>query len=200
MTATEVLIVSTGTANIASVRAALRRVGATPRSSDDADAVRAARRVVLPGVGTFAAAMAHLTRTGLADALRERIDAGRPILAICLGMQMLGTTSDESTGVRGLGVVDAPVVRLPGVRRLPQLGWINVTPLRATGLVAGGHAYFANSYCLAAHDATWAPVHATNGGRFLAAIERDAQLACQFHPELSGSWGASLLRRWVDAC
>lgn len=200
MNATDVLVVSTGTANVASVNAALRRAGATPRSSDDADAVLAARRVVLPGVGTFAAAMAHLDRTGVTEALRERTEAGRPLLAICLGMQMLGTTSDESAGVRGIGVVDARVVRLPPAARVPQLGWIEVTPAREGGLVTAGHAYFANSYCLAAHDASWAPIHATNGAPFLAAIERESQLACQFHPELSGSWGTALLRRWVDAC
>jgi glutamine amidotransferase len=200
MTATDVLIVSTGTANVASVVAALRRAGATPRAADGADEIRTARRVILPGVGTFAAAMAHLTRTGAADALRERTEAGMPLLAICLGMQMLAATSEESAGVDGIGAIDAPVVRLPPPTRVPQLGWIEVTPTRQDALVTTGHAYFANSYCLAAHDGSWSPVYAVNGAPFLAAIERGPQLACQFHPELSGRWGTALIGRWLDAC
>ena len=96
----EVLIVPTGVANVASVQAAFRRLGAEPILSADPDRVRAAERVVLPGVGTFSAAMAMLIEHGLDDALRERIAADRPTIAICVGHQVLFETSDESPGTR----------------------------------------------------------------------------------------------------
>jgi glutamine amidotransferase len=200
MTSPEVIVVSTGTANVASVMAGLRRAGAQPILSDDAELVRGARGVVLPGVGTFAAGMDHLTRSGVAAAIHERAAAGLPLLAICLGMQMLAATSDESPGTAGIGVLASAVVRIPSAARVPQLGWIEVTPEGGADLIQTGYAYFANSYRVATLDAGWRPAYATNGERFIAGLERERQLACQFHPELSGAWGTALLARWVDAC
>ena len=101
----DTLVIGTGIANTASVLAALKRVGARPRLSVDPAEVQSAERVVLPGVGSFAVGMERLNQTGLADILRARIDAGRPTLGICLGMQLLGTGSDEAPGVAGLKVL-----------------------------------------------------------------------------------------------
>ena len=200
MIPTDVAIVRTGTANLASVLAALGRLGAMPRVVEDAETVRTARRVVLPGVGHFGAAMHQLQAGGLADALRERLAAGAPLLAICLGLQLLAEGSDESPDTRGLGVVPGRATRLPSGVRVPQLGWNRVTPEQRDGLLQDGHAYYANSYALREAPTGWQAASTTHGDRFVAAIARGPQLACQFHPELSGRWGAGLLERWWAAC
>jgi len=196
----DVYVVSTGTANVASVMAGLRRAGGNPIRTADPAIVRSARRMVVPGVGAFAAAMDLFRSGGLAEALKERTEQGKPLLAICLGLQLLADSSEESPGVAGIGAIQRPVVRLAATRRLPQLGWIEIEPAIGSRLLSRSHAYFANSFCLRDCDGSWRIAHADNGGRFIAAIERDAQLACQFHPELSGAWGVQLMARWLLAC
>lgn len=193
----KVVVVRTGTANLASVLAGLHRAGATVEVTTDAAQVRDADRVVLPGVGAFGAAMARLREHDLVPTLRERIQAGRPTLGICLGMQVLAAESEESPGVPGLGVLDAVVRRFPAGPRVPQLGWNLVVPGDGARLLAPGHAYFANSYRLASIPPGWSGALAEHGGPFVAAIERGVVLACQFHPELSGPWGQALLARWL---
>ena len=197
--ATEVLIARTGTANLASVIAGLRRIGASPRVTEDADEVRTAPRVVLPGVGAFGAAMEKLRAGGLDRALAERIRAGRPTLAVCLGLQLLCDASDETPGVPGLGVAPGRITRFADTVRVPQLGWNYVQSAGGSPLLESGYAYFANSYKLAAPPAGWSAAYSDHGGRFVAALARGPVLACQFHPELSGPWGLEWLRRWVDA-
>lgn len=192
-----VAVVRTGVANLASVLAGLGRVGAAPALVSDPDAVRTADRVLLPGVGAFGAAMAELHRLELVEALRARIAAGRPTLTICLGLQLLARASEETPGVDGLGVIDASVTRFGGPVRVPQMGWNVVTPTPGARWVTPGFAYFANTFKLDAVPPGWEGATADHGGRFVAAIERGDVLACQFHPELSGPWGAELLRRWV---
>jgi imidazole glycerol phosphate synthase glutamine amidotransferase subunit len=191
----EVVIVRTGTANLASVLAGLGRVGATPRVTEDPDDVRHAERVVLPGVGAFGAAMGSLGP--LADALVERAHADKPLLCVCLGLQLLCEESEESPGVRGLGIVPARVTRLPDTVRVPQIGWNRVEAQPDCRLLQSGYAYYANSYRVAEPPAGWAVALTDHGGPFVGAMERGALLACQFHPELSGPWGLALLERWL---
>jgi glutamine amidotransferase len=200
MSADEVLIVRTGTANLASICAGLHRAGATPRLTESPRDVAAAERVVLPGVGAFGAALARLTDKGLDRVLTERIAAGRPTLAVCLGLQLLCDESEETPGVRGLGLVAGRITRFSTAVRVPQLGWNLVAAGDGAPLLRSpGYAYFANSYKLDAAPAGWTAAYADHGGRFVAALERGTVLACQFHPELSGPWGLELLRRWLDA-
>ncbi|NOZ94276.1 MAG: imidazole glycerol phosphate synthase subunit HisF [Acidobacteria bacterium] len=195
----EVLVVRTGTANLASVRAAFDRLDTVTRVTESAGEVEGAARVVLPGVGSFGAVAAGLTRSALGRAIGRRIAAGRPTLAVCLGLQLLAEGSEEAPGVAGLGVIPATVRSLPpGVRR-PQLGWNRVLAASGCRLLRGGDAYFANSFALAEAPSGWSCAWFEHGGRFVAAVERGAVLACQFHPELSGAWGRSLLGRWLGA-
>lgn len=199
MSASEVRVVRTGVANLASVQAALVRVGSAPVLCADPERLLRAERVVLPGVGAFGAAMTELRRLGLVDALRERIRAGRPTLAVCLGLQLFARESEETPGVEGLAVIDAAVTRFPrrdGLR-VPQMGWNAVTPASGSRLLAPGHAYYANTYKLDALPAGWTGALSEHGVPFVAALERGDVLACQFHPELSGAWGATLLGRWI---
>jgi len=199
MAAPEVVVVHTGSANLASVAAALERAGVRPVVSTDAAAIEGADRLVLPGVGAFGAVMARLEALGLLEILARRIRSGRPTLAICLGLQVLARSSEESPGVAGLGVLPVRVARFKAGTRVPQLGWNRVEADPGCRLLSSGAAYFANSYRLVEAPAGWQVAWSDHGGRFVAAIERGAVLACQLHPELSGAWGADLLTRWLEA-
>ncbi len=194
----QVKIIRTGVANIASMMAAFRRLGAEPELTDSVDAVRDAEFVVLPGVGAFAAGMARLGELGMAEALVERIEAGRPVLAVCLGLQLLCAASEESPGVSGLGVVPGTVTRFPDTVRVPQFGWNRLDAEQGCDLLTSGYAYFANSYRLTEVPDDWCVAWAQHGGRFVGAMERGTLLACQFHPEISGKWGLGLLERWLQ--
>jgi len=196
---TPVWVIRTGTANLASVLAGLRRAGAEPCVTTDPDEVRTATRLVLPGVGAFGAAMRHLHEASLVDVLREHVLARKPFLAICLGLQLLGTESEESPGVSGLAVVDRSVTRFPAGLVVPQLGWNIVEPEGPCTLIRHGYAYYANSFRMAQPPSGWNVAMSVHGTPFVASIERGAQLACQFHPELSGAFGRSLLERWIAA-
>lgn len=195
---TEVVVVPTGTANTASVLAAFRRLGANPRLAGLSDDLRRIDRLVLPGVGAFAPAMEQIDAHAWRDALVTRIDEGRPTLAICLGMHLLCAKSEENPETDGLGVVPATVTRFPVGVSVPQLGWNQVEPGPDCRFLEPGWAYFANSYRLDSVPDGWKGARTSHGGSFFSAIERDGVLGCQFHPELSGTWGACLLDRWLD--
>ncbi|MCS7268831.1 MAG: imidazole glycerol phosphate synthase subunit HisH [Geminicoccaceae bacterium] len=193
----EVLIVPTGTANLASVAAAFRRLAVGVRLAERGREILSAAHVVLPGVGSFGAAMARLMGQGFVEALRRRIAQDRPTLAICVGHQLLFAASEESPGVTGLAVVPGTVRRFPEDVRVPQFGWNTVEPEPACRFVDRGWAYFANSY-RATEAPGWACARSEHGGPFLAAIECGRVIGCQFHPELSGVFGAALLRRFLE--
>lgn len=190
------VIVPTGTANLASVVAAFRRLDAEPAVTAEPAAIAAARHVMLPGVGTFGTSMQRLVAAGADVALRERIAADRPTIAICVGHQLLFESSDESAGTSGLGIVRGHVGSFPEKVRVPQFGWNQVEAADDCELLDDGYAYFANSY-RAVSAPGWKLATAEHGGRFVAAMERGSILSCQFHPELSGDYGAALLSRWL---
>lgn len=196
----DVLVVRTGVANLASVLAGLTRAGAAPHVSDDPAEVRAARAVVLPGVGHFTAGVASLKERGLDAAIAERVRESKPLLAVCLGLQLLLEASEEGPGERGLAVVPGVARRFEPAEglRVPQLGWNRVAPSSECQLLKPGYAYFANSYRLVEPPQGFASATSNHGGSFIAAVERGPVLACQFHPELSGSWGIDLVTRWVN--
>jgi imidazole glycerol phosphate synthase glutamine amidotransferase subunit len=197
MAGVDVAVVRTGTANLASVLAGLRRAGGAPRFCAGPRDVHEAARVVLPGVGTVAAAMERLEAEGLAGPLRERVQEGRPTLAVCLGLQLLCAASEESPGVAALGVIDGRVERFSARVRVPHLGWNRIVPDPGCRLLEAGHVYFANSYRLVERPAGWSAAACDYDGPFVAALERGDVLACQFHPELSGRVGLDLLARWL---
>jgi imidazole glycerol phosphate synthase glutamine amidotransferase subunit len=192
-------VLKTGSANLASVVAAFERLGAQPFVTIDEQDVRDSERLVVPGVGSFAAVITSLADNGLVEPLRRRLQSGRPTLAICLGLQLFAASSEESEGVRGLGVLPGRVRRLPDSVVVPQLGWNQVSADSECRLLDGGAAYYANSYCLEEAAPEWSVAWSEHGTRFVAALERGPVLACQFHPELSGRWGAALLERWMEA-
>ena len=195
-TKTDLAVVRTGLANTASVMAAASRAGATPRLVDDPRDVCRAAYVILPGVGSFGAA-AEVLETGLRNALRQRLEADNPTLGICLGMQLFATGSEESPGARGIGIVPARVQRMAQLERLPVMGWSQVNPGPDCNLIEAGWAYFAHTFALQDAPGPWSVARAGHGGA-IAALEHGNVLACQFHPELSGAYGAALLERWIE--
>jgi imidazole glycerol phosphate synthase glutamine amidotransferase subunit len=194
-----VVVARTGTANTASVVAALERGGCRVEVTTDAAAFAAADRAVLPGVGAFGPVVRHLQQLQLMDAVRERFISLRPLLAICLGLQVLAEGSDESPGEAGLGVLPVTVRRFPDGVVVPQLGWNRVEAGANCRLLSSGAAYFANSYRIDTLPAGFSGAFSDHGGPFVAAVERGPVLACQFHPELSGQWGQELIERWLSS-
>lgn len=202
----QVAIVRTGVANTASVVACLSRLGASCTITEDPREIDLAQAAVLPGVGSFAAACERLDELGMREVLRERISSGRSTLCVCLGMQLLADASEEAPGAPGLGVLSVTVRRFPTSVKRTQLGWNLVRPaipVRPTtpAWPEPGYAYFANSYRVsdvqALQDAGWQVAIAEHGGPFVAAARKGRVLACQFHPELSGAWGESLIGDWL---
>ena len=192
-----VAIVPTGTANTASVRAAFTRLGMEARVVSDPSVLARAERVVLPGVGALESAMVALRDKGIASLLAERIGAGRPTLAICLGLQLLGEGSEESPGAAAWGCPPVRARKLSREVRVPHMGWNRVEP-GTCDLLEPGDAYFAHSYAVSQAPAGWQAATTCYPTPFVSALQRGSVLASQFHPELSGAWGARLLSRWVE--
>ncbi len=194
---TQVAIIDSGVANLASISSAFERLAVDFIVSRSHAVVAAASHVVLPGVGSFAAGMAALRENGLDRAVMQAFSDDKPLLAVCLGMQLLGEASEESPGVHGLGIFAGRFRSLPVGVRVPHLGWNGVKAPSRAGVVASGDAAFANSYCLTDPPAGWEAAWTTHGVRFVSALTRGRAVACQFHPELSGTYGMQLIERWL---
>ncbi len=195
----EVVIVPTGSANLASVRAAFARLSMASRLAQSAADIDSAERIVLPGVGAFGAAMEELRRQGWTRALSSRIEQRKPTFCICLGLQLLYASSDESPGIEGLSMIKSLISRLPSTVVVPHMGWNEVKVQDRGGLVRSGHAYFANSFRATDAPNEWIVSRTDYGGEMIAALEIGPVVACQFHPELSGEYGLTLLEDWL-AC
>lgn len=192
-------IVRTGIANVASVKAAFKRLGIETYLVESPDELEEPDAVVLPGVGAFGAGVEVITSRGWSDLFAERFANDQPTLAICLGMQLLCQESAEATGEQGLGILPAKIEKFPDSVVVPQFGWNQVV---SNGKwFKDGYVYFANSYYLPVEDqlvdSDWELLTANHGVDFVAAAARGNWLACQFHPELSGDYGLNLLKRWV---
>ncbi|HEY8452892.1 MAG: imidazole glycerol phosphate synthase subunit HisH [Micromonosporaceae bacterium] len=205
--APSVVVVDYGSGNLRSAERALARAGAEVTVTADPAAADRADGLVVPGVGAFAACMAGVTATGVAEVVRARVARGAPVLGICVGAQILFEYGDEHGVVTpGLGLLPGGVTRLSAAR-VPHMGWNTVAAPPTSRLFAGlppdTRFYFVHSYAArpsAALAARGAVVTVSDhGGPFVAAVELGALAATQFHPEKSGDAGAALLRRWVGS-
>jgi glutamine amidotransferase len=203
----KVVVLDYGSGNLRSAERALARVGADVTVTPDLDAAMHCDGLVVPGVGAFAACMAGIRRIGGEKVIAARVDAGRPVLGICVGMQVLfaaGVEHGERT--EGCGVFPGAVERLDAPI-LPHMGWNTVAPPAGSVLFAaipdGTRFYFVHSYALRLRDAApllaaGAKVTVTEHGEpFAAAVERGVVSAAQFHPEKSGDAGATVLANWL---
>jgi glutamine amidotransferase len=195
----DVVIIDSGGANLASLQFALQRLGASSEVSSDIAAIRAARRVILPGVGAAADAMQRLRESTLDQALPQLT---QPLLGICLGMQLLYTHSDEGN-THCLGIIAGDVKRLSASTELPvpHMGWNNCVALTLdpllNGIAADDYFYFVHSYAALPGPATLATVD--YGQALTAVVRRDNFWGVQFHPERSARVGAQLLRNFLDS-
>jgi glutamine amidotransferase len=193
-----VVLVDAGGTNIGSVRYALQRLGVDAELTADAESIRAADKVILPGVGAAGPGMARLRELNLVDLLRSLT---QPVLGVCLGMQLLCAHSEEGE-TECLGLIPASVRRFaeaPGLR-VPHMGWNRLVSRQPhpllTGLGAGDQAYFVHSYAVPLGDYSLATTD--YGGEFSSVIARDNFYGMQFHPERSATVGARLLQNFLE--
>ncbi|PLR29788.1 imidazole glycerol phosphate synthase subunit HisH [Chimaeribacter arupi] len=193
-----VVILDTGCANLSSVNYAIQRLGYQPVVSRDADVVLRADKLFLPGVGTAQAAMDQLEQRDLIDLIKA---CTQPVLGICLGMQLLASSSEENGGVPTLGIIDTPVIKMEdrGLP-LPHMGWNQVTANADSHLFRGiaddAYFYFVHGYAMPVCTDTIAQAH--YGEPFTAAVAKDNFFGVQFHPERSGAAGAQLLKNFLE--
>jgi glutamine amidotransferase len=193
-----IVIIDYGMGNLRSVAKALEAVGHSAEISGDPDRVKAASKVILPGVGAFADAIAELRRTGLGEAFKEAVAVGKPCLGVCLGLQLLFDVSEEDGLHEGLGLLRGRVVRFesrPGLK-IPHMGWNTLRIKRPApifeGLDADPSVYFVHSYHALADDPADVAAEADYPDPFPAVVWRDNLMAAQFHPEKSQGAGLAM--------
>lgn len=199
-----ITIVDYGMGNLRSVHKAFERVGAEARISSDAEEIRQADKLVLPGVGAFRDAIQHLRDQHLVEPILEYIQSGRPFLGICLGLQMLFTTSYEDGEYQGLDVFPGKVLRIqapPGMK-VPHMGWnqlqIRRRPPILNGIPDQANVYFVHSYYVAPEDASIVATETDYGTLFTSMVWKDNVVAAQFHPEKSQQIGLQMLKNFAD--
>jgi imidazole glycerol phosphate synthase glutamine amidotransferase subunit len=185
--------------NLHSVAKALQAQGAHVRVSASAAQLNDADVLVMPGVGSFGAAMETLRQKNLDTFVQEWIQSGRPYFGICLGLQLLFESSDESPGIPGLGILPGKVVKFKGVKHIPHMGWNTVkasakNAVYFKGIKTDDRFYFVHSYYAAPQNKSDVAVTTTYGKAFCSGVSRDNLFAVQFHPEKSGQVGQRLLK------
>jgi glutamine amidotransferase len=197
-----VVILDYGSGNLRSAQRALERTGASVVVTPDLAAAREADGLVVPGVGAYAACMGGIEAAGAGPVIAERVRDGRPVLGICVGMQILFAAGDEHGVVtKGLGLLPGSVTRL-SAPIVPHMGWNTVHwpdgSRLGRGLSADIRFYFVHSYAGPPDVDGAAVATSVHGGPFAAAVEAGSLWATQFHPEKSGDAGATLLANWID--
>lgn len=195
-------IIDYGAGNLLSVEKAFRYMGCACRIAAGPEELLSADAAVLPGVGAFGDAMKGLRERGLEEPVRTFIRSGRPFLGICLGLQILFESSEESPGVPGLGILRGKILRLPGGTglKVPHMGWNSLELQKPSGLFEGfskgPYVYFVHSYYLRAEEDI-VTASAEYGVPIHAAVQKGNLFACQFHPEKSGEAGLRILDRFA---
>ncbi len=200
-----IAVLDYGIGNLRSAQRALQRVGADAALATSPDEAEGADGFVLPGVGAFGASRSALARTGLDKVVQDAVAVGRPLLGVCVGLQLLYEGSEEDPEVEGLGILEGRSRALPATEKRPQMQW-NILhaldPHRPSRLTASlppaPWVYFVHSYAPEMTDDTVATCD--YGGPVVAAIERGTLWGTQFHPEKSGAVGLALLAAFVKAC
>jgi imidazole glycerol phosphate synthase glutamine amidotransferase subunit len=189
-----------GAGNLRSVQNTLEEIGSGYILVRDAEGLRAASKIILPGVGHFGQMMRALDAMRVRETLTERIRANIPFLGICLGLQAMFQSSDEAPDVRGLGLFDGQVQRFPQPARVPQMGWNQLELRRQSRLLAGlapnPYVYFAHSYYVPVVEQAAATCTYVNP--YTAVLEHGNVFGVQFHPEKSGPLGLQIIRNFVE--
>ncbi|MEX0974417.1 MAG: imidazole glycerol phosphate synthase subunit HisH [Bacillota bacterium] len=196
-------IVDLGIGNIRSVQQAVRFLGGIPVVVRDPDEVAVHCALILPGVGSFGAASSAMRRIGFSEAIVASVEAGHPLLGICLGMQLLATEGEEGGPSLGLGLIPGVVKRFAEGVRVPHVGWNNVAPVPGARLFRGippaEHFYFVHSYYLEPADPSCVAARADYSGPFPAAVSLGNVSGVQFHPEKSYRAGLRLMSNFLES-
>ena len=198
-----IAIIDYDAGNIKSVEKALLSMGETPVLTRDPEVILQADHIILPGVGSFGDAMENLNKFGLIDVIHEAINRKIPFLGICLGLQLLFESSEETPGVAGLGILEGKIVRIPegpGLK-IPHMGWNSLNVREGASLFKGlekkPYVYFVHSYYLQAKDPKIVAATTEYGVTIHASVEKENVFACQFHPEKSSKTGLAILKNFL---
>lgn len=198
-----IAIIDYGAGNLRSVKKAFDYLKVSSEIISAPDQLSSAEKMVLPGVGAFGAAVQKLHDSGFYDAIRDWVQSNKPFLGICLGMQLLLETSQESPGVNGLAIFEGENRRFE-VGKVPQIGWNQVQLRRASrlfhGIPNGSFFYFLHGYYLSAVEQRIIVATTSYGLEYPSVIEWENIVAVQFHPEKSGDGGLRLLKNWIELC
>lgn len=198
-----IAIIDYDAGNLKSVEKALLHLGEESVITRDRETILKADKVILPGVGAFGDAMEKLHHYHMTDVVREVIAKKTPLLAICLGLQLLFERSDEAEGVEGLSIFKGEILRIPDKEdlKIPHMGWNSLSIKPGTKLYQGipdqSHVYFVHSYYLKAEDESIVAATTDYSTVIHASIEKDNIYACQFHPEKSGEIGLQILKNFI---
>lgn len=197
-----IAIIDYGAGNLHSVQNALNYLGASNIVTNDREKILNAGKVILPGVGSFGKAMEALRSLGLDKAVIGAAKAGKPVLGICLGLQLLFEESEESPGVKGLGILKGKFVKIPECGlKIPHMGWNNIYLTKKSRILSGlgenPYVYFVHSYYLEAENPEDVAAYTEYGKRLDIAVERGNVSATQFHPEKSGAAGMKILDNFI---
>lgn len=199
-----IAIIDYDAGNVKSVEKALQFLGQEAVLTRDKEILLKADKVILPGVGSFGNAMEKLHQYGLVDVIQQIVQKGTPFLGICLGLQLMFDSSEESPGVKGLGLLKGRIVRIPEADglKVPQIGWNDLQFPKESrlfkGFCGGEYVYFVHSYYLQAEDESDVAATTEYGVHIHAAVERGNVYACQFHPEKSADVGLQILKNFVE--
>jgi imidazole glycerol phosphate synthase glutamine amidotransferase subunit len=195
-----VALVDYGAGNVPSVERAVQKLGATTRRVTQPEELSAAKAIILPGVGHYAAIIRALDTQNLRTALLQAISRGVPFLGICLGLQALYASSQEAPTLAGLRLLEGEVRSLPNTVKLPHMGWNRVREVKASPLLEGldgsEYFYFAHTFAVT-NSLSDAVAICEHGTSFTAVLQRNNIFATQFHPEKSGDAGARLLKNFL---
>ncbi len=198
-----IAVIDYGAGNLQSVLKALRFIGCEAGIAADRGTLLKAEGAILPGVGSFADAMACMRQSGLEPAVLAYVQSGKPLLGICLGLQLLFEESQESPGAKGLGLLKGSIARIPAGKglKVPHMGWNSLSILRDEGLFRGlkaePYVYFVHSYYLQAENREIVTSQTEYGVTIDASIQYQNVYATQFHPEKSGAVGLKMLRNFA---
>ena len=198
-----VAIIDYDAGNIKSVQNAVEYLGGECVVTRDRDVIMNCDKAILPGVGAFGDAMQRLEEYGLIETIRDYTETGKPFLGICLGLQVLFEDSEESPGVKGLGILKGHIKRIPDSAELkvPQIGWNSIEINPSSRLLSttqnGAYVYFVHSYYLEAEDESIVSSSTEYNTHIHSSVEKGNVFACQFHPEKSSDIGLNILKNFL---
>jgi len=199
-----IAIIDYDAGNIKSVEKALLLQGQEVKITRDKEEILKADKVILPGVGAFGDAMEKIHQYGLEDVIRQVVEKETPFLGICLGLQLLFESSDETPGVQGLGILKGKILRIPEADglKIPHMGWNSLKyPVEGRlfkGIPEDSYVYFVHSYYLEAEDESIVTATTEYSTLIHASVEQGNVFACQFHPEKSSDVGITILKNFVE--